>query len=47
MIYTFETAPKGTYVNIFSLINGGFEVNDNLGNDYISLDDKLDNYKQY
>lgn len=47
MVYTYQPADAGTYVNVFSLINGGFEVSDNLGNDYIDENDELEDYRHY
>lgn len=47
MVYTFEPAEAGTYINVFSLINGGFEVSDSLDNDYIALTDTLSDYRHY
>ena len=47
MLYTFEPADAGTYVNIFSLINTGFEVKDSDNNEYIAKTDILADYRHY
>lgn len=47
MVYTYDVAEAGTYKNVFSLINGGFEVKDSLNNSYIATSDSLLTYRHY
>lgn len=47
MYYKYKVADAGTYVNIFSLINGGFEVKDSYEGSYIENTDTLLDYKHY